>query len=319
MTEISERLRAIRECRRLSRAQLARACGRNRITERQIARIESGESGTPRQNTVRVLADGLRVEVGELTGDLPFPEYVRSGSRPMEVGDTFPVGGKFRPELRLAFDLIRHRYGWDEQRVIALAPLMFVLLVERCIGWQKQRLADLNEQLERFDRQISSRIKAVVNQDEALKDLPSGQDEPLPEHFHRTFGEYLRALAADLPAGAAEPMVTELWSGPQGRICEAYLDRLTGGSHLARWALEYGDVRLDDIPEELRSDEARGERAKWLESRLSDEAKAMLRERSVRGLPVGPRSIGSWKADGPGREREDARARPVAEDSFPQA
>ena len=199
MTEISERLRTIRECRHLSRAQLARECGRNRITERQIARIESGTIGTPRQNTVNALADGLRVEVGELTGDLPFPEYVRSGSRPMEVGDTFPVGGRFRPELRLAFDLIRHRYGWDEQRVIALAPLMFVLLVERCIGWQKQRLADLDEQLERFDRQISSRIKAVVHRDEALKDIPTGQDQPLPEHFHRTFGEYLRALAADLP------------------------------------------------------------------------------------------------------------------------
>ena len=113
MTEISERLRAIRECRHLSRAQLARACGRNRITERQIARIESGTIGTPRQNTVNTLADGLRVEVGELTGDLPFPEYVRSGSRPMEVGDTFPVGGRFRPELRLAFDLIRYRYGWN--------------------------------------------------------------------------------------------------------------------------------------------------------------------------------------------------------------
>ena len=312
MTEISERLRSIRECRHLSRAQLARACGRNRITERQIARIESGTIGTPRQNTVNALADGLRVEVGELTGDLPFPEYVRSGSRPMEVGDTFPVGGRFRPELRLAFDLIRHRYGWDEQRVIALAPLMFVLLVERCIGWQKQRLADLDEQLERFDRQISSRIKAVVHQDEALKDIPTGQDQPLPEHFHRTFGEYLRALAADLPPGVAEPMVTELWSGPQGRICEAYLDRLTNGSPLARWALEYGDARLDDVPEALRSDEAAGGRAKWLESRLSDGAKAMLRERNARGLPVGPRSIGQWKAGGPGWGREDGPA-PVAE------
>ena len=314
MTEFSERLRAIRECRHLSRAQLAQACLPKRITERTITRLESGESGTPRQNTVRVLADGLRVEVGELIGDLPFPEYVRSASRPMEVGDTFPVGGKFRPELRLAFDLIRHRYGWNEQRVIALAPLMFVLLVERCIGWQKQRLVDLNEQLERFDRQISSRIKAVVHQDEALKDIPAGEDQPLPEHFPRTFGEYLRALAADLPAGAAEPMVTDLWSGPQGRICEAYLDRLTNGSHLARWALEYGDVRLDEIPEELRSDAAKGERARWLESRLSDGAKAMLRERSARGLPVGPRSIGSWKAAEPGREGEDGRA-PVAEDT----
>ncbi len=50
---------------------------------------------------------------------------------------------------------------------------MFVLLVERCIGWQKQRLADLDKQLERFDRQISGRFKAIVHQDEALKDIPT--------------------------------------------------------------------------------------------------------------------------------------------------
>ena len=311
MTVTSERLRTIRESRYMTRAELERACGPGRITERQIARIESGESETPRQNTLKVLAAGLRVEVGELTGELPFPDYVRSGSGPPEVGDTFSVGGKFRPELRLAFDLIRHRYGWEEQRVIALAPLMFVLLVERCIGWQKRRLADLNEQLERFGRQVPGRFEAIVDRDDALdalKDVPTGEDQPLPEHFPRTFGEYLRALAAELPAGAVEPMVTDRWSGPQGRICEAYLDRLTGGSHLARWALEYGDVRLDDIPEELRADEAKGERAEWLERRLSDGAKAMLRERSDRGLSVGPRSIGRWKAGEPGGEGEDGPA-----------
>ena len=317
MTETSERLRTIRKCRHLSRAQLVRECLPRRIAERTIRRIESGEIGAPRQHTVKVLADGLRVEVGELTGDLPFPEYVRSGS--MEVG-TFPIGGEFRPDLRLAFDVIRHRYGWNEQRVIALAPLMFVLLVERCIGWQEQRLADLNEQLERFDRQISSRIKAVANQDSALKDIPAGGDQPLPEHFHRRFGEYLCALAAELPKGTAEPMVTDLWSGPQGRICEAYLDRLTGNpntsdiSRNARWALEYGDVRLDDIPEKLRSDAAKGERARWLASRLSDRTKAMLQERSARGLPIGPRSIGRWKAVEPGQEREDSHT-PVAENT----
>lgn len=293
MTKIFERLKAIRECRHLSRAQLARACGRNRISERQIARIESGEIRTPRQHTVKVLADGLRVEVGELTGELPFPEYIRSGSKSMGVGDTSSIDGKFRPDLRLAFDLIRHRYGWNEQHVIALAPLMFVLLVERCIGWQRQRLADLHEQLERFDKQISSHFNAIINQDDALKAIPTGQNTPLPEHFRRTFFEYLCVLAAELPDGkdTAEPMVTKHWSGPQGRICESYLKRLTNGSNFARWALEYGDVRLDDIPEELRCDEEKRERAKWLESRLSGRTKAILGEMYAGGLPVGPRSI----------------------------
>ena len=293
MTYIHKRLRIIREYRHLSRAQLAQACG-GKISERQIARIESGEIRTTRQNTVKVLADGLRVTPGELTGDRPLPEHIRSESRPMEVGETFPVGGKFRPELRLAFDLVRHRYGWDEQRIIALAPLMFVLLTERCIALQAQRLADLNAQLQRFDKQISSRIKAMVGQDSALKSVSIEQDEKLPEHFHQTFGEFLRAFAADIPNGVAEPMVSELWGGPQGRVCEEYLERVTSGSHLARWALEYGDVRLDDIPEELRPDGARDERARWLESRLSDGVKSMLRERGMSGLPIGPRSIENW-------------------------
>ena len=293
MTYIHKRLRSIREYRHLSRAQLAQACG-GKISERQIARIESGEIRTTRQNTIKVLADGLRVAPGELTGDRPLPEYIRTESKPMEVGETFPVGGKFRPELRLAFDLVRHRYGWDEQRIIALAPLMFVLLTERCIAWQAQRLADLNAQLKRFDKQISSRIKAMVGQDNALTSVSIKPDEKLPEHFHRTFGEYLRAFAADIPTSVAEPMVSELWGGPQGRVCEEHLDRVTGGSHHARLALEYGDVRLDDIPDELKSDEASDERARWLEERLSNGVKSMLRERSMSGLPIGPRSIEKW-------------------------
>ena len=34
-------------------------------------------------------------------------------------------------------------------------------------------------------------------------------------------------------------------------VRQAERDRLTNGSHLARWALEYGDVRLDDIPDRV--------------------------------------------------------------------
>jgi len=293
VTQIHERLRIIREYRHLSRAQLAQVC-RGKISERQIARIESGETQTSRQNTVNVLADGLRVAPEELTGDRPLPEHIRSESKPKEIGEVFSVGGKFRPELRLTFDLIRHRYGWDEQRIIALAPLMFVLLIERCIAWQTRRLTDLDTQLERFDEQISRRIKVMVGQDSALKRISIEQDEKLPEHFHQTFGEYLREFAADIPTDIAEPMISELWGGPQGRVCEKYLEHVTGGSILARWALEYGDVRLDDIPEELRSDGAKDKRARWLESRLSKNVKSMLRERGMNGLPVGPRSIEKW-------------------------
>ena len=102
MTKISERLRAIREYRRLSRAELARARGLN---ARLIARIESGKTKCPRQSTVNALADGLRVKVGELTGEIPFPPEVSaefSDDRLIELG-------------REMWQLCKSAQGWLEK------------------------------------------------------------------------------------------------------------------------------------------------------------------------------------------------------------
>lgn len=54
----------------MSPAELGHARGLN---ARLIARIESGKTKRPRQCTLNALADGLRVKVGALTGEIPFP------------------------------------------------------------------------------------------------------------------------------------------------------------------------------------------------------------------------------------------------------
>lgn len=293
MDDLATVLKRTRDIHRLSRAQLAAKC---RVSERQIARIEAGETKNPRHHTRMELARALQALTKEP------PDGAEAMSPPDEVGETAPVGGKFLPELRLAFDLVQHRYGWNEQRLIALAPLMFVLLVERCIVWQEQRLADLQDQLSCLDEQLSRRLRRFIRQDETLGPVdvdPHG----LPSHFHETFGEFLATLAADIPTGRAEPMLTDRWSGPQGRVCDADLHRITSGSNEALWALTYGDVALDDIPEELMSDQATRERALWLEGRLSTEVKSMLRKRTEAGFPVGPMSTKRWPAGtGPPRD-----------------
>lgn len=293
MTEIASRLKAIRKHRQLSRAGLAFKCG-GKISSRQIHRIESGKSKKPRQNTVNVLADGLGVSVVVLTGESPLPTYISAGVPPRVIEETVEVGGDFRPELRLAFDLVQSRYGWNDQRIIALAPLMFVLLVERCIAWQAQRIEDLRDSLNRRDERLSSRVRAIIDQDVILQPVELSGNM-LPEQFIEVFQEYLLTLATGIPVGLAEPMLTEdVWGGPQGRVCEADLGRITGNSPEARWALEFGDAFLNDIPKELTSDEATVKRVKWLERRLSEEVKSMIRERKQAGLPVGPRSIQKW-------------------------
>ena len=289
LDDLAAFLKQIRELHGLSRAQFAAKC---RVSARQIARIESGETKNPHQYTRTRLVSALQ----ELAEDGP-PDHAEAGPPPDEVGETAAVGGRFLPELRLAFDLVLHRYGWDERRLVALAPLMFVLLVERCIIWQERRLSDLQDQLGCLDEQLSRRLRRVVRQDEMLRPVDVYHQRGLPRHFHEIFGEFLSTLAADIPAGRAEPMLTDRWGGPQGRVCDEDLRRIAGCSNEAQWALAYGDVALDDIPDELMSDEATPDRALWLERRLSAEVKSMLRNRIEKGLPVGPMSIKWRQAD----------------------
>ena len=270
----------------LSRMQLAE---KSRVSARQIARIESGETKNPNRNTRERISRAFE----EQAKDNP-PDHAEAALPFNEVSETADVGGKFLPDLRLAFDLVQHRYGWNEQRLIALAPLMFVLLVERCIVWQKQRLADLKDQLGCLDEKLSCRLRRVIDQDAMLRPVDVHHQRGLPQHFHETFGEFLSTLEKDIPEDRAKPMLTGRWGGPQGRICDEDLRSITGGSNEAQWALAYGDVALDDIPEELMSDEKKGERARWLEDRLRAETKSMLRKRIENGLPVGPMSIKRW-------------------------
>ena len=42
--------------------------------------------------------------------------------------------------VRLAYDLVQHRYGPSARELMVLAPLMFVLLAEGSLAWRRERL-----------------------------------------------------------------------------------------------------------------------------------------------------------------------------------
>ena len=50
-------------------------------------------------------------------------------------------------------------------------------------------------------------------------------------------------------------------------VCCAELDTITNHSSRARWALEVGHARLDQIPAELRGEDVTEQRAAWVEGR----------------------------------------------------
>ena len=77
-------------------------------------------------------------------------------------------------------------------------------------------------------------------------------------------------------------VLDDFWGVEPYEICGDELDEVTGGSQCAKWALEYGDVRLPDIPI-LLDLEGRSKfkelRVLWLEHRLSNDARKLMERR----------------------------------------
>ena len=151
-----ERLRRLRKRkgRKLSRAELSE---RAKVSERTIQRLESDSeaSETPRKLTLERLAGALRVEEGVLTGELPFPD-------PDEPATPEPVqiGAKIDPMARLAYDLIKRRYGVSRTEIFDMAPLFFVLLAEGSLAQRRERKNEAYDHLERI-RQSTDGLERI--------------------------------------------------------------------------------------------------------------------------------------------------------------
>ncbi len=127
-----DRLRTLRDRKSFTRPQLEKQSG---ITVRTIQRLEQEphRSQKTREETLNRLAKALSVEPGVLTGDLPLPE-----------SDEVPVYDQ-APKTRLAYDLIKRRYGVSRTEIINMAPLFFTLLAEDSLAWRRKKLKEVEE------------------------------------------------------------------------------------------------------------------------------------------------------------------------------
>ena len=137
----ANRLRTIRLQKKLSRPDLERA---SRITVRTIQRLENepNECKTTREDTVMGLAKALEVEPGVLTGELPLPD---PETTTVAESDPVRIGAQIPRKVRLAYDLIKRRYGVNATDVITMAPLFFALLAEGSLALRRQRLEEARE------------------------------------------------------------------------------------------------------------------------------------------------------------------------------
>lgn len=291
----TNRLRVLRAQRGLSQAELA---DKAKLSKRQVQRLESDADATlePRDRTVRLLAGALRVQPGVLLGELPMPNLKQ---RPdASSGQRTQVSALLLPEIRLAYALIKRRYGVKPTTLFNAAPLLFVLLAESSLLWRKEKMQEVDQATNRLrELQQASRHGhlSFVNAVYEVEEGSSAEEESIDQKdiFGRNVGEtafefgydrstnnpfadYLRELAVTID----DPEIVQLFDWvnygpledfPGFKVWERELDTIAAGSWKAAFALEKGYARVSDIPDELMSDEAAPQRAAWLEQRLPEE------------------------------------------------
>lgn len=292
-----DRLRTVRQKKGFTRPQLEKRSG---ITVRTIQRLEQEphRSQKTREDTLNRLAKALSVEPGVLTGDLPLPE---SDDTLTDNLDRVPIGAQIAPKTRLAYDLIKRRYGVSATEIINMAPLFFVLLAEGSIAWRREKLKEAEEVFSRLWEIDGFWSGGLSGAESYMGDGVSAEEDsihradlfgehldddfmskPFDSSKNNPFTYYLRKLAEELTI----PNIVDVDSGvlsiasdfkfPHYDICSDELDRIANGSSTARICLETGYARISEIPEELMAEDAGEEREKWLEDKLLNVIKEIL-------------------------------------------
>lgn len=295
-----QRLLHLRQQRGLTRAKLGE---RSRVNARTIQRIENGgQQHRAHATTLDRLAYALGVEKSELTDPAP-PESPQPQSSEQEKKGRISISAGVPPWVRLAYDLVRRRYGVGPALIINSAPLLFTLHAEASLARRRAMLEKTNAALSMvtdvaFEAELAGLHSGAIvaeevssAEEESIKkadlfgewllddywERDVGFGEPFDETETNPFANYLRHQVDELDntgvVDVERDAVGLLYSGSGGQrlpdyeICRDELESLTGGSQSAKLALRFGDVRLADIPAELMEDERTEERVAWLEAR----------------------------------------------------
>lgn len=318
-------LRALRNAKGISIADLASV---SNVSTKQIQRLENPEfaSKSPRETTVNRLAKGLGVKPEDLAG-----EATSSKTDPPWFPPSRRVSHRLESGALLAYDLVEERYSVKAEAIVNAAPLFFVLLAEASLAWRQKELDEIEEAIARVrdlgDGSNRKRFTWGVNGAEdgadyeadaiGKRDLfndPFPDDYSFPENEEWTtnpFAEYLRKLSEDLNVpgiaverGFAQSFVSANFGSrmPDYSVCEDELNKIAPGETFsrARIVLRNGDVRIADIPEHLRPEEAVQQRQKWLASKASE--KTILWLESLRDFLL------RYEMEGPETEESESSA-----------
>ena len=265
-----------------SKEELAR---RTRIAKQTLSRLERGECGTTRGQTIQRLTSALGVEAAVLTGDAPIPEVHRESSSPDPRSQlNIRVGAGPRNALKLVAD----RYGVERSQIVELAPLLFVWAAEESLRQRKEKLDEIGRTYDAA-KEIERKMPHVPMTDfTAIGDKLSLEEELIGQRnlfggvddgffyakfdpdTQNPFAKFLRRLTVSL----GEVAMFEEWSGswtPQYRVCPEEAAKLVGGDRDRAEEIVTGMVDLNEMPQDIRKgDDMAAARAEWVRDKADE-------------------------------------------------
>ena len=276
----SERLKQVREIRKLTQPELA---DRSKVNKQTIYRYENPKfTGAIRAKNLKKVADALGVDVDVLTGAEPIPFELLHAPHAVEEA-SYQLNVRIDAPIRNAYELVAHRYNISATKIAQLAPLLFSIVVERSFNYRRKKLAAIEQALENYVEAKkaadhmpglwvdTSELERSIEAERAsieTKDLFGENGYDIDRNFDlevlNPFRSYLVALVEnhhDIELADVGPTSTAY------RVCRSEAtDLASGDQEVAKWILA-GEVPIHRMPRGLDSDEARLE---WMRAnRLS--------------------------------------------------
>ncbi|TGP86395.1 XRE family transcriptional regulator [Mesorhizobium sp. M2D.F.Ca.ET.223.01.1.1] len=272
------KLRTQRKLRDWTQQDLAQRAG---LSLRQIAALEQdrvdSEGHPVRQSTVVKLTGALTVDPSAL----------------IQEGEGWTISRRqalhipMPSHVQLRYDLIQERYRVSMLDLVEAAPMLFMLAARSSLSWRRDKLEEARSHLAGLrasmgyvltDAQttmLASIEEGIATEAKAIENgtlfTPSEFSAQLFES--NRFLDWVDATASE-PDDIELIALRKVSSAPEGlhlphNVCRKTLYDIAGhpgepGASRAIYALASGEVRLHDIPEDLRGAEKRKERIAWL-------------------------------------------------------
>lgn len=266
-------LKMHRKCARLSQQGLAKV---SRVSKKTIARIEGGKSSA-NNHTAKQLAKALRVAPEVLSEPFINGKHVNRAFGYQTFDVTIEANAEF------AFQMVERCYGFSREDQITMAPIFTALLAEASLAWRQESLQQAEEYLNKLrkpidggsplaDKEVANLERALLAERESIEQRDFRLTSPFRQSFQRYLDHFNQQLDTDLIQNATNLNQDRYdiyrFSVGGWAINLAELKRLVGRDTWAFRALQWGYVKIRDIPDDLMGDDVSGKRYAWLAEKI---------------------------------------------------